>query len=144
MQVSVKKELRFEYAHRLFNYVGKCHNIHGHNEIVWVYFRRTDFFLNDIDMVIDFNDIKSGIGKWIDDNWDHSILLNKEDKKTIRAMEKLQMKLYIMSGNPTAELIAHYLLHIVGPKYYSKTLNNLELYKVEVFENDFSVAVAEL
>lgn len=142
MQISVKKELRFEYSHRLFNYVGKCQNIHGHNQKVWVHYRRTVNELNDLDMVIDFNDIKSGIGKWIDNNWDHAILLNSKDKATVKAMEKLGTKLWTFpSGNPTAEKMATYLLWVVGPMFNT---DNVELFKVEVFENDFSVAVAEL
>ena len=159
MQVSVKKELAFEYAHRLLDYNGKCSNIHGHNQKVWVYFERVlnqhsapSEVVNDLGMVIDFNDIKSGIGKWIDDNWDHALILHMADKENIDRFSDGKNKMFLMPYNPTAENMARYLLDVVGPALYDAPFNRpaegeaygVQLYKVEVFENDKSAAVAKL
>lgn len=142
MQVSVKKEIQFEYAHRLYQYDGKCQNIHGHNQKVWVYFRSLTDPVDSLGMVIDFNDIKKSIGQWIDDNWDHGILYHKDDTEIKSMLENTSFKRFEMSYNPTAENMAIYLLLTVCPVLYKD--NSVEVYKVEVFENDKSCAIAEL
>ena len=144
MQISVKKELEFEYAHRLLNYDGKCCNIHGHNQKVWVYFRSTnqEFPLDSLGMVIDFNDIKKGIGKWLDDNWDHGLILHQDDQENIDRFSDGKNKMFLMPYNPTAENMAIYLLGTIAPSIYKD--KSVEMYKVEVYENDKSVAIAEL
>lgn len=142
VKLSIKKEIRFEYAHRLCNYDGKCSNVHGHNQKVDIHIRRTDKLISDQGFVIDFGDVKKGIGDWIDKHWDHSLILNSEDDDTIKSMSALDYKIFIMEGNPTAENMALYLLNIVGPQLYKDS--GVEIHKVEVFENDFCSAIAEL
>lgn len=142
MRLGIKKEIRFEYAHRLFNYPDKCKHVHGHNQRVDFYFRRTDGLVDNQGFVIDFGDVKKGIGKWIDENWDHSTLLYEEDKKYIEALEKLNSKVYILPYNPTAENMAIYLLTVICPSIYKNS--NVEVYKIEVYENDFSSAIIKL
>ena len=142
MKIYIKKELEFEYAHCLHEYEGKCRSIHGHNQKVWVYFRKKDNELNDLGMVIDFGDIKKGIGKWLDDNWDHGLLLNEKDIDNLNRFQDIQNKLYVTPFNPTAENMAVYLLGTVAPQLYEDT--DVEMFKIEVFENDKSVAIAEI
>lgn len=142
MQVSVKKELRFEYAHRLLGHKSKCQNCHGHNARVWVYFRsKTGLSLDELGMVIDFNDIKQGIGQWIDDNLDHALILHRGDEELTKKFVGTQFKTYLMDANPTAENMAIMLLNVAAGIYKDQYI---EMYKVEVFENDFSAAVAKL
>jgi len=138
MKVSIKREIRFEASHRLLNYQGKCNNIHGHNYFVWVYFRNKKDELDSLGMVIDFNDVKKGIGQWIDDNWDHALILNEDDNELVGFLP-VTFKQYVMKGNPTAENMAIFLLTL-GKELYK---DDVELFKVEVFENDKSVAIAE-
>jgi 6-pyruvoyltetrahydropterin/6-carboxytetrahydropterin synthase len=144
MQVSIKKQLDFEYAHRLYQYDGKCCNIHGHNQQVWVYFRsmNKEYPLDSLGMVIDFNAIKKGIGQWIDDNWDHGTLYHKDDEEIKGMFQNKSFKTYEMPYNPTAENMAIYLLGTIAPSLYKDT--GVEMYKIEVFENNKSVAIAEL
>jgi len=49
-------EVSFSAAHQLRGYKGKCENMHGHNWKVQVSVMSED--LNDIDLVIDFHDLK--------------------------------------------------------------------------------------
>lgn len=49
-------ETGFASAHQLRGYKGKCENIHGHNWKVQVYV--TTDRLNEIDLAIDFHDLK--------------------------------------------------------------------------------------
>ena len=49
-------EERFSAAHQLRGYKGKCENMHGHNFKVQVFVSAD--MLNDIDLPIDFHDLK--------------------------------------------------------------------------------------
>jgi len=49
-------ETGFASAHQLRGYKGKCENIHGHNWRVQTYV--TAEYLNDIDIAIDFHELK--------------------------------------------------------------------------------------
>jgi 6-pyruvoyltetrahydropterin/6-carboxytetrahydropterin synthase len=141
MKISVKREIQFEASHRLLNYGGKCSNIHGHNYKVWIYFRSTTDPLDSLGMVIDFNDIKNRIGAWVDENWDHSLIYHNQDIEIKEMLNNTTFKRFEMTSNPTAENMAIHLLY-VGKRMYNST--SLEMFKVEVFENDKSVAIAEL
>ena len=62
----VTREIHFCYGHRLLNYSGKCRHLHGHNGKVEI-----ELFsekLNDLGMVRDFEEIKSIVQVWIDEN----------------------------------------------------------------------------
>jgi len=142
VKLSIKKDLRFEYAHRLCDYDGKCANVHGHNQKLEVHFRRVNELIDSQGFVIDFGDVKKGIGNWIDENWDHGLILNSNDSALIQKMKEFGYKVFVMDTNPTAENMALYLLNIVGPSLYHNS--GVEIFKVEVFENDFCSAIAEL
>lgn len=49
-------EVSFSAAHQLRGYKGKCENMHGHNWKVQISVMSED--LNDIDLVIDFHELK--------------------------------------------------------------------------------------
>lgn len=74
----ISKEFKFCAAHRLINHGGKCRHLHGHNYTAVVSVMNTRP-LDDSGMVVDFGRLKELIGKWIDDNWDHNVILNPGD-----------------------------------------------------------------
>jgi 6-pyruvoyltetrahydropterin/6-carboxytetrahydropterin synthase len=49
-------ETTFSAAHQLRGYKGKCENLHGHTWRVQIYVSATE--LNEIDLAIDFHDLK--------------------------------------------------------------------------------------
>ncbi|MGD0384007.1 MAG: 6-carboxytetrahydropterin synthase, partial [Thermoguttaceae bacterium] len=65
----VSREINFCYGHRLLNYEGKCRHLHGHNGRVIITVKAAA--LDDCGMVLDFNDIKTVVSRWIDENLDH-------------------------------------------------------------------------
>lgn len=112
------KELSFCYGHRLLNYDGACHQLHGHNARVEI-----DVASNKLDergFVIDFKDIKKAVGGWIDENWDHKTLLQKGDpiaaalsyNDTSLIMTSEQFGIVIVDWQPSAENIAAHLLKV--------------------------------
>ncbi len=66
-------ETSFSSAHQLRGYKGKCENLHGHNWRVQVYV--VSDVLNDIDLVIDFHEIKSMTNEIIS-KLDHTLINN--------------------------------------------------------------------
>jgi len=99
----VTREIDFCYGHRLLDYEGKCRYLHGHNGRAVITVESTT--LDSRGMVLDFSDIKNVVSRWIDDNLDHRMILNKHDP-AIPALTELDEPLYLIDRNPTAENIA--------------------------------------
>ena len=99
----VTKEIFFCYGHRLLNYDGKCRHLHGHNGKVVVTLQADR--LDHLGMVVDFSEVKRRIGRWIDDNLDHRMLLHRDDP-VIPDLVKRGELFVTLDVNPTAENIA--------------------------------------
>ena len=74
----ITKEFRFEGAHALPGYDGRCRNIHGHSYILYVTVKGEP--LNGTDspkegMVVDFKELKSIVNENIIDIYDHALIL---------------------------------------------------------------------
>jgi 6-pyruvoyltetrahydropterin/6-carboxytetrahydropterin synthase len=74
---TVTRRFEFDAAHRLIGHQGKCRWLHGHHYVAEVQVATEQ--LNDLGMAIDFGDLKTLIGGWINDHWDHNIILNTSD-----------------------------------------------------------------
>ena len=99
----VTREIPFCYGHRLLDYSGKCKYLHGHNGTAVISLEGES--LDHLGMVVDFSKLKQTLGKWIDDNLDHRMILHRDDP----ALEYLRAQgepIYVMDLNPTAENIA--------------------------------------
>ncbi len=99
----VTREIPFCYGHRLLDYAGKCKYLHGHNGTAVISLEGES--LDHLGMVMDFSKLKQTLGKWIDDNLDHRMILHRDDP----ALEYLRAQgepIYVMDLNPTAENIA--------------------------------------
>jgi 6-pyruvoyltetrahydropterin/6-carboxytetrahydropterin synthase len=68
--------------------------------------------LDNIGRVIDFSVIKRELGAWLDDNWDHAMVVNQDDIELLRYLQSTQQRHYIMTCNPTAENMAQHLMEI--------------------------------
>lgn len=103
----ITRKFEFDAGHRVLNHEGKCRNLHGHRYVLEV--TVSDEYLDSLGRVIDFSALKSTIGCWIDENWDHNMILHKDDP--LNSSEGLTDKLvgrqpYIMpdyARNPTVE-----------------------------------------
>lgn len=77
--IRITKIFTFETAHVLYNYDGKCKNMHGHSYKLFVTVKGVP--ANDLEnakngMVVDFGDIKQIVQGEIIDEWDHAVLVN--------------------------------------------------------------------
>jgi 6-pyruvoyltetrahydropterin/6-carboxytetrahydropterin synthase len=99
----VTKEIYFCYGHRLLNYSGKCRNLHGHNGKAVVTIETRE--LDSLGMAVDFSQVKSIVGTWIDETLDHKLILHRDDP-FIPELRRLGEPFVLMDVNPTAENIA--------------------------------------
>lgn len=104
---SVSKSFSFCYGHRLLGDKGKCRHLHGHTARATIVLETET--LDDKGMVYHFDHLKQTIGKWIEDNLDHSMLLARNDP-ALETLKGIGERVFVLDKNPTAENIAK-LIH---------------------------------
>ena len=109
-QYQVEIKCKFEFAHRLMDYVGKCNNVHGHTGWATVTFAGDS--LDSTGMVIDFGDIKRVVREWVDARWDHSYICRQDDPLGDVFRDE-GLSVYGMVVNPTTENLCEHLYHVV-------------------------------
>ena len=97
----------FDAAHRLSLHPGPCSNVHGHRYAVEL---TVEGPLDAGGMVVDFAAVKQTFGGWIDDNWDHMLLLWVDDD--FRHVVEGNAPVVQCTGHPTAEWMAAELLRV--------------------------------
>ena len=100
-------------GHRVVGHEGKCKNLHGHN--YRFHFSITAEGLDDLGRVIDFGIIKSTLCQWLEENWDHKMLIWDEDPWLLELL-KIDKEVVVVNFNPTAENIAEYFVMQIAPK----------------------------
>lgn len=128
---SVSKSFSFCYGHRLLGDKGKCRHLHGHTAKVTISLGTET--LDDKGMVYHFDQLKQTIGKWIEENLDHSMLLAKNDP-ALETLRGIGERVFVMDQNPTAENIAK-LIHDQARSH------GLPAKCVEIWESDTAKAV---
>ena len=106
--IRITKIFTFETAHVLYNYDGKCKNMHGHSYKLFVTVKGNP--INDLDhvkngMVVDFGDIKKIVKSEIIDVWDHAVMLNglSPHKQLGENLEEQGHKVIYCEYQPTCE-----------------------------------------
>lgn len=116
--VTCTRRIEFDAAHRVMEHESKCKFVHGHRYVVEATF--TADALDKQGRVIDFGVVKTRLGGWVDDNWDHTAILNEDDRPLGDQLEEATgQKVYYLPYNPTAENLAVYLLNVVCPTLFS-------------------------
>lgn len=111
-RTEITRKLEWDAGHRVLHHEGKCKHLHGHRYVAEITVVGKQDPLDSLGRVIDFSVVKAQVGAWIDDNWDHNLMLHPDDpllKMTVDfAKEAFAGKdPYVMqTGNPTAENIA--------------------------------------
>ena len=99
----VFKEMHFCYAHRLLGYPGKCAQLHGHNSVVRVEFSGNQ--VNELGILIDFDEIRKVVNDYLDQQLDHKTILWEKDP-LVEVLEKAGQKVFRMKNQPSAENMA--------------------------------------
>lgn len=113
--LTITRRFEWDAAHRLPDHEGQCRGLHGHRykADVTITAPKTD----EMGRVVDFALIKMSIGKWIDNNWDHTTIVKKSDDELwdfcMHQSEATGVKgPYGMDEAPTAEAMAQHLARI--------------------------------
>ena len=102
----------FSCGHRVVGHENKCKNLHGHN--YRVYFTVEAPQLDGVGRVVDFSVIKSTLCQYLEDVWDHRMVIYHEDPLA-EELIRLDPEVVLVSFNPTAENMAAFLLNVIGP-----------------------------
>lgn len=143
--ITCTRRIQFCAGHRVFGHETKCAHLHGHNYVLFVTAQvKNEGDLDKVGRVVDFSVLKDRVGGWIDQNWDHGFLLDRNDKGAIAALQVMSkhmtetegrkpQKLFLMPYNPTAENMAKFILDY-GPALMLGT--NVEICAVRVEETE--------
>lgn len=132
MKVTITRKLEFDAAHRVMNHESKCSTMHGHRYTVEITAEAEQ--LDDIGRIIDFSVLKAKLGTWLDEHWDHNVILFEKDTETVKAMRWIPRKKepFVAPWNPTAENMAHYLVNKICPELLHGT--GVTATKVRLYE----------
>ena len=100
---SVTRRVYFCYGHRLLDYDGVCRHPHGHNVTAEIEVRSDA--LDHRGMVVDFGEIKQALKDWIDREFDHKMILRRDDP-LVKPLTDLGEPVFLVDTNPTVELLA--------------------------------------
>jgi len=108
-------------GHRVHDQGGKCENLHGHNYRIHFTIQTTANgpVLDRIGRVLDFSVIKSVLCEWLEENWDHKMLMWKKDPMALYLLD-LDKTVVIVPFNPTAENMAMYLVEKIAPELFQQ------------------------
>lgn len=135
------RAIGFDSGHRVVNHESKCRTLHGHRYTCELY--ATTKELDSLGRVIDFSILKSVIGNWIDEQWDHAMIIWNEDPDLELLQKCSGMKpVFVTDFNPTAENLANHLLTKVCPALLKDT--DVKITKIRLWETPNCYVEAEL
>lgn len=141
-KIRLTKLFKFECAHALYGYHGKCKNIHGHSYKLRVSVEGIP--IDDLDspingMVMDFGDLKKIVNQEVVDVFDHSLVLNKNTPHLAlgeRLRKEEGHEVVLVDYQPTCE---NMILDFVE-KIQAKLPDKVELVQLRLDETDNAYA----
>ena len=138
-KIRITKKFRFEAAHALCGYDGKCKNIHGHNYKLFVTVVGSpisDSSNVKFGMVMDFDDLKKIVKAEIIKEFDHSVIFNKNSphKKLADDLIKNGHKVVLADYQPTIEE----MIIDFANKISSKLPSEIKLHSLKLEETETS------
>ncbi len=117
-------------GHRVVGHENKCRHLHGHN--YRIHFSCTATELDNIGRVIDFGVIKEKLCLWLENNWDHKMMIWEQDPLRNGLEELANDDIILVPFNPTAENMAIHLVEVIGPQQLAST--GVQLVEVTIDE----------
>lgn len=129
--IECTRRIEFDSAHRVIGHQNKCKYLHGHRYVLEVTAAINE--LDELGMVADFGFLKQVIKDWIDHNFDHNVILHKNDKDLGEYISKYTgQSVYYLETNPTAENIALHLKQDIIPVLFIKS--PFQIIKIKLYE----------
>lgn len=138
----ITRKGNFDSGHRVMNEQYKCYLPHGHtyNYELSFSFEHPE----EIGYAIDFKEIKRVFCEFIEEYFDHGMILNPKDEILIKATKDLNGKLWLMSlngsgeyCNPSVENIAKELfiaMNYLCELLYGDSGTGLKIHQIKIFE----------
>lgn len=117
--ITVERYHDISCGHRVVGHESKCRFLHGHN--YRFHFKVTAKQLDNIGRVLDFGEIKETLCQWLEDNYDHKMLIWDKDPMLSNLLELSRESIYIVAFNPTAENIAKDFVVNIAPTLLKNT-----------------------
>lgn len=136
--IKITKIFRFEMAHAICGYPGKCKNIHGHSYILHVTVAkslRDDGFIPAPGFVLDFKELKIIVNEKVIEELDHRLVLSDEYLKLNSAFVPAE-NIFEWKAEPSAENI---LIH-VKQQIEMALPAEIKLVKLKLYETSDSYA----
>ena len=116
-------------GHRVVGHESKCRRLHGHN--YRIHFVCAAPQTDSLGRVIDFGILKERLCLWLEEHWDHRLLLWDQDPLLPALQQIVPQDIVTVPFNPTAEAIARYLTESVAPVQLQGTGAELIACRVE-------------
>ena len=134
--IRITKEFRYEGAHALYNYDGKCRNIHGHSYVLYVTVKGSP--INDESnckngMILDFSDFKRIVNDTIVEQFDHALGLRSEAPMA-EELGRAYEKVVLVDFQPTCENMLQYFASVIE----SNLPENVQLFSLKLHESPSS------
>ena len=112
--ITVERYHDISMGHRVVGHESKCRLLHGHN--YRIHFVCSASELDPLGRVIDFSEIRDRLCMWLEEHWDHRMMIWSEDPLLPELQRLVPGDLCVVPFNPTAEQIAIHLVSVVGPE----------------------------
>ena len=120
--IEITRRIEFCAGHRVVGHENKCKHFHGHNYVANVTVAPMDgTTLDDKGRVIDVDVVQDVIKEWIDAEWDHGMILARDDPCRSAVVDRIighhgavaqLQKIAWMDAPPTAENMAIRLFQV--------------------------------
>ncbi len=130
--IRITKEFRYEGAHALPNYDGKCQHIHGHSYILYVTVKGSP--INDPThckngMIIDFGELKNIVNEAIINKFDHALVM-RNDAILATELSSCYKNVILVDFQPTCENLISYFASAIQQRLPENvSLHSLRLHE---------------
>ncbi len=134
----ITKEFRFEGAHALPGYDGRCRNIHGHSYILYVTVKGepTNGTGSPKDgMVVDFKNLKDIVNEHIIDKFDHALVMHTNSPLS-QELALAYPNVMLVDFQPSTENLICYFAQVLR----DKLPQGVELFSLKLHETASSFA----
>jgi len=129
--IECTRRIEFDTGHRVIGHKNKCQYLHGHRYVLEI--TAMSEKLNELGMVVDFGELKTVMKDWIDEHFDHNVILHHDDKELGDFISNhTGQGVYYLDANPTAENIALHLKSDIIPILFTKS--SFKIVRIKLFE----------
>lgn len=136
--IQITKIFRFEMAHAIYGYAGKCKNIHGHSYVLHVTVADNsdeNYFISAPGFIIDFKQLKKIINETVIHKLDHQLVLSNQYVQSNGLLQRHE-NIFLWEMEPSVENMLIYIKQNLQSAFPTE----IRLIKLKLFETADSYA----